>query len=58
MELKYAIQVLFDGGWLYVMDSTGEKVLVWSEHHEAVEAMRAWERHSADEPAARVVSYK
>lgn len=54
--MKYAIQILFDGGWLYVMDDDGHSVLTFDSHHEAASMADIW--RGPKHEFVKVVEYK
>lgn len=54
--MKYAIQVLFDGGWLFVMDEDGKTVYTFDDREKAVKAADSWRKPEYPE-AVRVVKY-
>lgn len=55
--MKFAIQVQFDGRWLFVMESNEEKVKTYPDSISAGLAARQWVRPNHPE-AVRVVEYR
>lgn len=54
--MKYAVQVLFDDAWTYVVDSTGEAPILYDSKADA-EASVTTTWKDADESSVRVVEY-
>jgi hypothetical protein len=53
----YAIQIMFDGKWLYVMKEDGEEVMTFDDHYAAQTIANIWEKPEREE-FVKVVEYR
>lgn len=56
--MKYAVQIRFDGQWLYVMTSSGNYVKTFPDRAEADRAAEAWRTPGEPATNTRVVVYE